>query len=37
MIEVAPFSVAATIASKTVFEPVANFSISNTPTGLMYG
>ena len=33
MIEVAPFSVAMTMVSRTVFEPTANFSNSNTPTG----
>ena len=34
MIDVAPFSVAATTASNTTLEPVENFSISKTPTGL---
>ena len=31
--EVAPFSVAITMFSRTVFEPTANFSNSKTPTG----
>jgi len=34
MIVVAPFPVAMTTASITAFVPLANFSNSNTPTGL---
>ena len=33
MSEKAPFEVASAIASATAFEPVANLSISKTPTG----
>ena len=37
MIEMAPLSVAATVASRTDRDPAANFSNSNTPTGLKRG